>query len=100
MGLIQAARPGGGGGAITIAGFQNDQHTQETNFGIGDVNILLSQTPVDANAITVDYNGQRLLKDTGWSYDIGTNSIDILFADPYVTDYPTAPYFQIVYAYS
>lgn len=100
MGLIQASRPSGGGGGVTIVGFENDQYTQETNFLANTVNIPLTQTPVDANAITVDYNGQRLLKDAAWSYDSGTNSVDILFADPYVTDYDTPPYFQIVYAYS
>lgn len=99
MGLIQAARPLTGGGIVTIRGWANDQFNQETNFLPNTVNLLLSEIPVDANAITIDWNGQRLQKDVAWSYDAGTNSVDILFGDPYVTDYPTIPYFQIVYAY-
>jgi len=101
MALIQASRPpgSGGGGGLTINGWANDQHTQTMNFLANTVNIALSQTPVVADAITVDYNGQRLLKDVAWSYNSGTNEVEILFADPYVTDYDADPVFQINYPY-
>jgi len=90
---------GGGGGGIAIDGFQVDEHTQEENFLANTLSIPLSQTPVSENAIAVDYNGQKLLKDTEWEYDALNNEIDILFADPYVTDYDEFPIFQIQYPY-
>jgi hypothetical protein len=97
MALIQAARVSTSGGGIVIEGFQVDLHTQETNFISGGVVIALSQTPVSTDAIVVDYNGQRLLFGSSWSYAAG--SVTILFADPYVTDYDTPPVFQITYPY-
>lgn len=99
MGLIQTSRQGtgGGGGGLTITGFANDQHEQTTNFISGGVVINLSQTPLVVDAIEVDYNGQRLLQGLSWSYAV--NSITILFADPYVTDYDVPPVFQITYPY-
>lgn len=99
MGLIQASRQstGGGGGGLTISGFQNQQFVQTTNFESGDVVIALSQTPIAVEGIEVDYNGQTLLYGSSWSYASG--SITILFADPYVTDYDTPPVFQIYYPY-
>lgn len=102
MALIQAARPGGsggGGGGLTITGFTTDQHIQTANFIGGLLSILLTNVPVTDEAITVVYNGQVLLKDSGWSYNSGTNKIDILFTDPYVTTYDEDPVFQIVYPY-
>lgn len=100
MGLIQASRQSaGGGGGLTITGWQVDTQTQNANFAANTVSIPLTQTPVDEDAILVDYNGQRLLKGTSWSYDSVNNEIDILFGDPYVTDYDTPPYFQVVYPY-
>lgn len=83
---------------MTIAGFQVDLHTQNTNFLSGAVVIALSQTPVSDESIIVDYNGQRLLYGSAWSYAAG--SVTILFADPYVTDYDTPPIFQITYPYT
>lgn len=99
MGLIQASRQstGGGGGGLTITGFQVDTHTQTANFISGGVVIALSQTPLSDEAIIVDYNGQRLLYGVSWSYAAG--SVTILFADPYVADYDTPPIFQITYPY-
>jgi hypothetical protein len=101
MALIQAARPssGGGGGGLTITGFANDQFVQNTNFMAGTVNLSLSQTPVSADGITIDYNGQRLQQDVGFTYNSGTNQIEILFGDPYVTSYDAIPYFQVYYPY-
>lgn len=99
MGLIQTSRQGtgGGGGGLTITGFANDQFTQTTNFISGGVVLTLSQTPLTASSISVDYDGQRLLYTSSWSYAAG--AITILFADPYVTDYDTPPIFQITYPY-
>ena len=101
MALIQASRQsaGGGGGGLTITGFEVEQFNQATNFTPGTVNLSLAQTPVVEEAITVDYNGQRLLKGTGWQYNSGTNEVEILFGDPYVTDYDAIPYFQVCYPY-
>jgi hypothetical protein len=101
MALIQAARPGsgGGGGGLTITGFANDQFDQTTNFLPGTVNLTLSQTPLSADAITVDWNGARLKEGAGFTYNSGTNQIEILFGDPYVTSYDAIPYFQIYYPY-
>jgi len=101
MALIQAARPGGsgGGGGITIYGFQVDTYTVTENFTAGSLVIPLTETPVSDESIDIDYNGQKLLYVQAWTYDSGTNSITIEFADPYVTDYDANPYFQIQYPY-
>jgi len=100
MALIQVCNPGsgGGGGGIAIEGFQVDTHTQTTNFLSGGVVIALSQTPISAESIIIDYNGQRLLYGVSWSYD-GAGNVTIDFADPYVTSYETDPVFQITYPY-
>lgn len=90
---------GGGGGGLDITGWVDDAQVQLTNFTAGTVSIALPQTPISENGIAVDYNGQKLRKDVGWSYNGGTNSIDILFGDPYVTDYDTPPYFQFQFPY-
>ena len=99
MGLIQASRQstGGGGGGLTITGFANDQFTQTTNFGAGDVVIPLSETPLTEDGIVVDYDGQRLLTGISWTYAAGEVTIE--FADPYVDTYDTPPVFQITYPY-
>lgn len=99
MALIQMTRAGagGGGGGLTLTGFQVDEHEQTTNFVSGGVVIPLTQTPLTPTSIEVDYNGQRLLASVSWSYAV--NSVTILFADPYVTDYDTPPFFQITYPY-
>ncbi len=99
MGLIQASRQstGGGGGGLTITGFTYDQYTQETNFVSGEVVIPLSETPVAPDGIVVDYNGQRLLSGTSWTYAAG--EVTILFADPYVDTYDVPPVFQLTYPF-
>jgi len=97
MALIQVSNPVASGGG-TIEGFAVDTHEQETNFISGGVVIPLSQTPFSATSIIVDYNGQRLLYGSAWSYAAG--NVTILFADPYVTDYDTPPIFQITYPYT
>lgn len=100
MALIQSSRPsGGGGGGIAIRGWQVDVHTQTENFTSGSVVITLSHQPATAEAIAIDYNGQKLLYNTEWIYGSGGNSITILFSDPYVTDYDAPPVFQIQYPY-
>lgn len=98
MALIQSSRPasGGGGGGIAIRGWQIDQHTQTTNFVAGLL-ISISQNPVSEESITVDYNGQKLLWNVEWQLSGG--DVEILFADPYVTDYDAPPVFQIQYPY-
>lgn len=71
-------------------------HTQTTNFAAGLL-IPLSQNPVSPEAITVDYNGQKLLYSSEWNLSGG--DVVILFADPYVTSYDAPPIFQIQYPY-
>jgi len=99
MAIIQAARPGssGGGGGLTITGFEAETFQQTTNFISGGVVLTLANTPLTDSAIEVDYNGQRLLYGSSWSYAAG--QVTILFADPYVTDYDTPPFFQVTYPY-
>ena len=102
MALIQAARPGGtggGGGGLTITGFSNEQLVQTTNFVGGLLSIPLANVPLSDEAIIISYNGQTLLKGSAWSYNSGTNDIDILFTDSYVTTYDENPVFQINYPY-
>jgi len=100
MSLIQASQKsvGGGGGGLVISGFQVDKKTQTTNFVWGML-IPLSNQPITDKAIMVDYNGERLTYNDEWEYDVGSNSVRILFSDPYVTDYDTPPIFQITYPY-
>ena len=102
MALIQSSRPssGGGGGGIAIRGWQVDTLTQTTNFSAGSVVISLSQGPVSDESISVDYNGQKLLFGVGWAYLSGSNSVQILFGDPYVDSYDAPPVFQIQYPYT
>lgn len=99
MGLIQSSRQstGGGGGGLSIAGFAVDQFTQATNFISGGVVLSLTHTPILSASILVDYNGQRLLAGSSYSYSSG--AVTILFDDPTVTDYETPPVFQISYAF-
>lgn len=101
MALIQASRQstGGGGGGLTINGWYPDEYTQTTNFVSGEVVIPLTEIPVDYRAIDISYNGQQILDYSSWSYDSGTNSVTILFADPYVTTYDKPPVFQLTYPY-
>lgn len=99
MALIQSTRQATGGGSdITAA--QNDQFDIEENFEADTLELTLSQTPWDENNIIVDYNGQVKRKGVGndWTYT-APNTINILFADPYVTDYDSIPYFQVTYLY-
>lgn len=100
MALIQSSRPatGGGGGGIAIRGWQVDLHTQTANFTAGLL-ISLTQNPVSAEAIAVDCNGQKLVYGVEWDYVSGGNDIEIMFSDPYVTDYDEPPVFQIQYPY-
>lgn len=100
MSLIQSSRPGGaGGGGIAIAGWEIQQLTQTTNFLPGAVNIPLDQQPATEKGIEVDYNGQKLLYNSEWSYDSGSNSVTILFGDPYVDTYDEPPVFQTQYPF-
>lgn len=100
MALIQATRQSaGGGGGLTITGFEVEQFNQATNFTPGSVNLSLAQIPVSEDAITIDWNGARLLKGSAWQYNSVTNEVEILFGDAYVTTYDTVPYFQVCYPY-
>jgi hypothetical protein len=46
----------------------------------------------------VDYNGQVKRKGVDWTYT-APDTINILFADPYVDTYEEFPYFQVTYLY-
>lgn len=99
MAIIQAARVsvGGGGGGIAINGFGELTVAQSTNFAAGDVVINLPNTPVSANAVWLDYNGQRKYNPVHWT--LAGSQITIQFSDPYVTDYEDGAFFNITYAY-
>ncbi len=97
MAMIQVHRPNVGQDGY-IAGYQNDQYDQEENFAADTLVLELTETPFDADSIVVSYNGQVKRKDVDWEY-LAPNFINILFADPYVTDYSETPYFEIVYPY-
>lgn len=99
MALIQitSVASSGGGGGIAITGWAVDQHVQAVNFVSGDIVINLSQTPLSANAVTLDYDGQ--VKYVGSQWSLSGNQITILFDDPYVTDYDQPPVFHINYPY-
>ena len=101
MSVISSSRRStGGSGGVTIAGWQNDQLVQTANFSPNTVSVPLSETPISEDAIVIDYNGQVLRLGESWEYNSGTNSIEIIFGDPYVTTYDTPPYFQVTYPYS
>lgn len=98
MALIQSSRQSSGGGGGDITGAQNDQFVQVANFAAGTLTLSLTQTPFDQDNIILDYNGQVKRKGTDWTFT-GPNTINILFGDPYVTDYDSPPYFQAAYLY-
>lgn len=85
MALIQAYNPGGGGSGQTLAG-QRDVVEETTPFASGYA-ISLTETPVDVSTIIVYSEGLILFPDD-WTYNSGTNEVEILFgADP-ATDTP------------
>lgn len=98
MALIQISRQATGGGGGDITGAQNDQFEIEENFAANTLSLALTQTPWDEDNIIVSYNGQVKRKDVDWSYT-APDTIDILFADFYVTQYESTPYFEIIYLY-
>lgn len=95
MGLIQTSRGCCNSGGSTTADYAIDQFEQTTNFVSGEVVLTLSEMPVSAQSIVVDWNGQILLYGISWSYASG--QVTILFDDPYVEDSPDTLYFQISY---
>ena len=97
MALIQTSRQSSGGGGGNITGWQNDQFDQDENFAADTLALALTQTPFDEDAIIVSYNGQVKRKDVDWEY--AAPNVNILFADPYVTDYSKTPYFEVIYPY-
>lgn len=97
MALIQVSRQQTGGGG-DITGAQNDQYNIEENFEADTLSLPLTETPWDEDNIIVTYNGQVKRKGVDWEYTAPT-TIDILFADPYVTDYESTPYFEVIYLY-
>lgn len=97
MALIQVSRQQTGGGS-DITGAQNDQYNIEENFEADTLSLPLTETPWNEDNIIVSYNGQVKRKGVDWEYT-APNTIDILFADPYVTDYESTPYFEVIYLY-
>lgn len=80
-----------------VANYEVQTLTQSSNFTAGTVTITLSQTPKAAKAVSVDYNGQRLLYNS--AFTVSGTTVTIAFADPYVTSYDTNPIFQVYYEY-
>lgn len=98
MALIQISRQATGGGGGDITGAQNDQYNIEENFEANSLDLTLTETPWDEDNIIVSYNGQVKRKGVDWEYT-APDTINILFADPYVTDYESIPYFEVIYLY-
>ena len=97
MALLQASRPpGAGSGGLVITNWVNYQFTQETDFIANEVVLNLPFATVALNSFVVDYNGQILHLDVDYSV-LNTSTIQILFADPYVTTYDQPPVFQVIY---
>lgn len=86
---------GGGGGGLELTGWENQVFVQATAFSSG-ITFSLAQTPLVPNALTVDYNGQRLNED---AFSLAGNVVTILFADPDVLSYDQPPTFQFNYPY-
>lgn len=97
MALIQISRQATGGGS-DISGAQNDQYNIEENFEAESLDLTLTETPWNEDNIIVSYNGQVKRKGVDWEYT-APDTINILFADPYVTDYESIPYFEVIYLY-
>jgi len=97
MALIQSTRQSTGGGG-DITGAQNDQFEIEENFEADTLDLTLTEIPAYEDNIIVDYNGQVKRKGVDWTYT-APDTINILFADPYVDTYEEFPYFQVTYLY-
>ena len=82
----------GGSGAWAVEKF-----IRATNFTAGAVVLNLVNIPLSAQAVFLDYNGQkkRLTDD----FTVSGNNVTIQFADPYVTDYDAPAEFHIQYQY-
>lgn len=83
MALIQAYNPSTGGGGQTLA-WQRDRVEETSPFSSG-YTIALTETPVDENSIIVWSQGLVLDTDD-YTYNSGTNSIEILFSGDPSTD--------------
>lgn len=100
MALIQATRrPGTGSGGLTITGWRTFQLEQTENFTAGSVILTLPDPMADPESVVLTYNGQVLNLGLAFSVNNAT-TIQILFADPYVTDYDSPPIFQAIYPYT
>lgn len=98
MGLIQGYNPSTGGSGTTLA-WQIDRVEQTDPFSSG-YTIPLSQTPIDANAILVISAGLPLDTDD-YTYDSGTNEIEILFSGDPATDTSDGVWvFSVQYPYA
>lgn len=98
MALIQAQRVASGGGA-NVAGWQIDP-VEETNPFSSGYAIPLSQTPVDASSLLVYSEGLVLYPDD-WTYNAGTNEVEILFnADPATDTTDGTWHFFVQYPYT
>ena len=97
--LRRQRRSSGGGGGVSVVGWKTQTLQQLVSFLPGTVEISLTETPFDPEAIQVDYDGQVLSGPDKWTYDGAGNKILILFGDPYVETYDATPIFQVQYPY-
>lgn len=97
MALIQVNNPGVTSPGELIA-WQIDTVEETDPFSSG-YTIPLTETPVDANSILV-YSEGLVLFPTDWSYDSGTNEVEILFgADPATDTADGTWHFFVQYPY-
>ena len=98
MALILVRNPSTGGGGGTPS-WQIDTVEETAPFASGYA-IPLSQTPVDASSLLVYSEGLVLYPDD-WSYNAGTNEVEILFgADPATDTASGTWHFFVQYPYS
>lgn len=84
----------GGGGGLTINGFDNYVSTKTAPFAAG-FTIPLPHTPVDPQSVQLDYNGQ--VKVYGDDFTVSGNLVTINFGEIYT--YEDDMIFQFYYAY-
>jgi len=98
MALIQAWNPTTGGSGGQTLEWERDRVVETDPFSAGYA-IVLTETPLDENAIMVWSKGMILDTDD-YSYDSGTNSIIINFSGDPSTDTSNGEWvFSVTYPY-